>query len=69
MAEEAARKAEMVKEWCGYEKLDVQIHFRTLATAVAKLAKQVDDDADYAELVGYVRPNALNDEGAIEAQG
>ena len=69
MAEEAARKAEIVKERRGYEKLDVQIQFRTLATAVAKLAKQVDDDADYAEFVGYVTPNTKNEEGATEAQG
>ena len=69
MAEEAARKAEIVKERRGYEKLDVQIQFRTLATAVAKLAKQVDDDADYTEFVGYVTPNAKNKEGASEAQG
>ena len=41
MAEEAARKAEIKNERQGYEKLDVQIQFRTLATAVAKLAKQV----------------------------
>ena len=68
MAEEAARKAEIEKEQRGYRKLDVQIQFRTLATAVAKLAKQVDDNADYAELVGYVTPNAKNKEGAAEAQ-
>ena len=69
MAEEAARKAEIVKERRGYEKLDVQIQFRTFATAVAKLAKQVDDDADYAEFVGYVTPNATNKERATETQG
>ena len=69
MAEEAARKTESEKERRGYEKLDVQIQFRTLATAVAKLAKQVDNDADYAEFVGYVTPNATNEEGATEAQG
>ena len=69
MAEEAARKAEIVKQRRGYEKLDGQIQFRTLATAVAKLAKQVDDDADYAKFVGYVTPNATNEEGATEAQG
>ena len=69
MAEEAAQKAEIVKERRGYEKLDVQIQFWTLATAVAKLAKQVDKDADYAELVDYVMPNATNEEGATEAQG
>ena len=69
MAEEAARKAEIEKERRGYERLDVQIQFRTLATAVAKSAKQVDDDADYAEFVGYVTPNAKNEEGATEAQG
>ena len=69
MAEEAARKAEIVKERRGYEKLDVQIQFRTLATAVAKLAKQVYDDADYAEFVDYVTPNATKEEGATEAQG
>ena len=68
MAEEAARKAGIEKERCGYEKLDVQIQFRALVTAVAKLAKQVDDDADYAEFVGYVMPNATNKEGATEAQ-
>ena len=69
MAEEAALKAEIVKERRGYVKLDVQIQFRTLATAVAKLAKQVDNDAEYAEFVGYVTPNATNEEGATEAQG
>ena len=67
MAEEAARKAEIKKERRGYETLDVQIQFRTLATAVAKLAKQVDDDVDYAEFVGYVTPNATNEERATEA--
>ena len=46
MAEEAARKAEIEKERRGYEKLDVQIQFQTLATAVAKLAKQVDNHAE-----------------------
>ena len=35
-AEEAARKAEIEKECRGYEKLDIEIQFRTLATAVAK---------------------------------
>ena len=69
MAEDAARKAEIEKESRGYEKLDVQIQFRTLATAVAKLSKQVDNDAEYAEFVGYVTPNATKEEGAIEAQG
>ena len=69
MAEETARKAEIKKERRGYEKLDVQIQFRTLVTAVAKLAKQVDDDADYAKCVGYVMPNGTNEEGATEAQG
>ena len=69
MAEEAAQKAEIEKERRGYEKLDVQIQFRTLATAVAKLAKQVDDEADYAKFVGYVMPNGMNEEGATEAQG
>ena len=69
VAEEAARKAEIEKERRGYEKLDVQIQFRTLATAVAKLAKQVDDDTAYAEFVGYVTPNATKKEGATEAQG
>ena len=69
MAEEAARKAEIVKERRGYEKLDVQIQFRTLATAVAKLAKQVDDNANYAKFVGYVTPNATKEKGATEAQG
>ena len=69
MAEDAARKAEIEKEGRGYEKLDVQIQFRTLATAVAKLAKQVDDDADYAEFMGYVMPNETNEEGATAAQG
>ena len=68
MAEEAARKAEIKKERHRYEKLDVQIQFLTLATAGAKLAKQVDNDADYAEFVGYVTPNATNEEGATEAQ-
>ena len=68
MAEEAARKEEIEKEQRGYKKLDVQIKFRTLETAVAKLAKHVDDDADYAEFVGYVTPNATNEEGATEAQ-
>ena len=38
MVEEAAWKAEIEKERCGYEKLDVQIQFRTLVTVVAKLA-------------------------------
>src|ERR1700761_2148719 len=56
MAAEAARKAEIEKERRGYEKLEVQIQFRTLATAVAKLAKQVDNDPEYAEFVGYVDP-------------
>ena len=69
MAEEAAGRAEIQKERRGYEKLEVQIQFRTLATAVAKLAKQVDDDTDYAEFVGYVTPNAKNEERATEAQG
>ena len=69
MAEDAARKAEIEKERQGYEKLEVQIQFRTLATAVAKLAKQVDNDAEYAEFVGYVTPNATNEEGATVAQG
>ena len=69
MAEEAARKAEIEKEHRGYEKLDVQIQFGTLATVVAKLAKQVDDDTEYAEFVGYVMPNAKNEEGATEARG
>ena len=69
MAEDAARKAEIEKERQGYEKLDVQIQFRTLARAVAKLAKQVDNDAEYAEFVGYVTPNATNEEGATEVQG
>ena len=69
MAEDAARKAEIEKKRRGYEKLDVQIQFRTLATAVAKLAKQVDNNAEYAEFVGYVTPNATNEEGATEAQG
>ena len=69
MAEEAARKAEIEKERRGYEKLDVQIQFRTLATAVAKLAKQVDNDPDYAEFVGYVDPPKKDKEnGAEEAQ-
>ena len=68
MAEDAARKAEIEKERRGYEKLDVQIKFRTLAMAVAKLAKQVDNDAEYAEFVGYVTPNTTNKaEGAKEA--
>ena len=69
MAEEAARRADIVQERHRYEKLDVQIEFLTLATAVAKLAKQVDDDADYAEFVGYVTPNATNEDGATKAQG
>ena len=69
MAEDAARKAEIEKERRGYEKLDVQIQFLTLATAVGKLAKQADNDAKYAEFVGYVTPNAKNEEGATEAQG
>ena len=69
MAEDAARKAEIEQEGRGYEKLDVQIKFRTPATAVAKLAKQVDNDAEYAEFVGYVTPNTTNEEeGAKEAQ-
>ena len=68
MAEDAARKAEIEKERRGYEKLDVQIQFQKLATAVAKLAKQVDNDAEYAKFVGYVTPNATNEEGATEAQ-
>ena len=68
MAEDAARKAEIEKERRGYEKLDVQIQFRRVATAVAKLAKQVDIDTEYAEFVGYVTPNATNEEGATQAQ-
>ena len=68
MAEDAARKAEIEKERRGYEKLDVQIQFRTLATAVSKLAKQVDNDAEYVEFVGYVTPNAMNEEGTTEAE-
>ena len=35
MAEEAARKAEIEKERRGCERLDVEIQFRTLVTAVA----------------------------------
>ena len=69
MAEEAARKAEIEKAQRGYEQLDVQFQFRTLVTAVAKLAKQVDEDADYAEFVDYVMPNGTNEQGATEAQG
>ena len=69
MADDAARKAEIEKERRGYKKLDVQIQFRTLVTTVAKLAKQVDNDAEYAEFVGYVTPNVTNEEGATEAQG
>ena len=69
MAEEAARKSQIEKERRRYEKLDVQIQFRTLATVVAKLAKQVDNDPDYAEFVGYPTPNTTNEEGATEAQG
>ena len=69
MAEEAAWKAEIEKERLGYEKLDVQIQFWTLATVVAKLAKQVDDDANYAEFVGYGTPNTTSEEGATQAQG
>ena len=69
MAEDTARKAEIEKKRQGYEKLDVQIQFRTLATAVAKLAKQVDNDPYYAEFVGYVDPPKKNDEdGAKKAQ-
>ena len=68
MAEDTARKAEVEKELRGYVKLDVQIQFRTLATAVAKLAKHVDNDVEYAEFVGYVTPNTTNEEGATEAQ-
>ena len=68
MAEEAARKAEIEKERRGYEKLDVQIQFRTLATAVAKLAKQVDNDPDYAEFVGYVDPPKKDEDRAKKAQ-
>ena len=68
IAEEAARKAEIEKERRGYEKLDVQIQFQMLATAVAKLTKKVEDDADYAEFVGYVTPKATNEKGATEAQ-
>ena len=68
MAEDAARKAEIEKEHRGYEKLDVEIQFQTIATAVAKLAKQVDNDAEYAEFVGYVMPNTSNEEeGAKKA--
>ena len=49
--------------------LDIQIQFRTLVTAVAKLAKQVDNDGEYAEFVVYVMPNTTNEEeGAKEAQ-
>ena len=69
MAQEAARKAEIEKERRGYEKLDVQIQFRTLATVVAKLAKEVDEDDNYAEFVGNVTPNATNEVGATGAQG
>ena len=69
MAEDAARKAEIEKERRGYEKRDVQIQFRTLATAVPKLAKQVDNDDEYAEFVGYVTPDATNEEVATEGQG
>ena len=69
MAEEAAREAEIEKARRGYEKLDIQIQFWTLTTAVAKLAKRVDDDADYGEFVGYVVPNRTNEERAPEAQG
>ena len=69
MAEDAARKAEIEKEGRGYEKLDVQIQFRTLATAVAKLAKGVDNDAEYTKFVQYVTHNTTNEEeGAKEAQ-
>ena len=69
MAEDAARKAEIEKERRGYEKWDVQIQFRTLATAVAKLAKQVDNDPEYAEFVGYVDPPKEDEEnGAKKAQ-
>ena len=67
MAGEAAQKVEIEKERRRYEILDGQIQFRTLATALAKLPKQVDDDADYAEFVGYVTPKAKNEEGAAEA--
>ena len=62
MAEEADWKAEIEKERRGYEKLDIQIQFRTLATAVAKLGKQVDDNADYAKFVGYVMPNGTKEQ-------
>ena len=68
MAEDSARKAEIEKELRGYEKLDVKIQFRTLTTAVAKLAKQVDNDAEYAEFMGYVMPDMTKGaEGANEA--
>ena len=68
-AEDAARKAGIEKKRRGYEKLDVQIEFRTLAMAVAKLAKQVDNDPDYAEFVGYVNPPKKDEKnGAKKAQ-
>ena len=69
MAEDAARKAEIEKERRGYEKLEVQIQFQMLATAVAKLAKQVDNGPEYAEFVGYVDPPKEDEEnGAKKAQ-
>ena len=69
MVEEAGRKVEIKKERHSYEKLDIYIQFQTLASAVAKIAKEVANDADYAEFVGYVMPNSTNEEGATAAQG
>ena len=69
MAEEAARKAEIEKEKGRYERLDLQIRFRTIATTMAEMAKQIDNDPDYAEFIGYVDPPKKNEEdGAKKAQ-
>ena len=69
MAEEAARRAEIEKEKGRYERLDLQIRFRTLATTMAEMAKTIDNDPDYAEFIGYVDPPRKNEDGgAREAQ-
>ena len=69
MAEEAARKAEIEKEKGRYERMDLQIRCRRIATTMAEMAKQIDNDPDYAELIGYVDPPKENEEhGAKEAQ-
>ena len=69
IAEEAARRAEIEKEKGRYERLDLQIRFRTLATTMAEMAKQIDNDPDYAEFIGYVDPPKKDGEnGAKKAQ-